>query len=67
MNYPGPCVICGGRDYELSCGGPAICPQCDCGNFTQATVFRQAKEMERLREENRKLRAEVSRSSYHCD
>lgn len=24
-------------------------------------------EIERLREENRKLRAEVSRSSYHCD
>lgn len=67
MTYPGPCCICGGTDYELSCGGPTICPQCDAGSFTQATVFRQAKEMERLREENRKLRAEVSRSSYHCD
>lgn len=25
-----------------------------------------ANEIDRLREENRKLRAEVSRSSYHC-
>lgn len=49
MTYPGPCCICGGTDYELSCGGPTICPQCDCGNFTQATVLRQVKEMERLR------------------
>lgn len=49
MTYPGPCCICGGTDYELSCGGPTICPQCDCGNFTPATVLRQAKEMGRLR------------------
>ena len=67
MTYPGPCCICGGRDYDLSCGGPSICPQCDAGNFTQATVMRQATELKRLREENAKLRAEVSRSSYHCD
>ena len=26
-----------------------------------------ASEIERLREENRKLRSEVSRASYHCD
>lgn len=33
----------------------------------QKRLFEAADEIERLREENRKLRAEVSRSSYHCD
>jgi hypothetical protein len=32
------------------------------GNITEA-----ADEIERLTDENRKLRAEVNRSSYHCD
>lgn len=26
------CVICGNKDYPLSCGGSDICPSCDCGN-----------------------------------
>lgn len=28
---PGPCVVCGMKDYNLSMGGPHICPSCDCG------------------------------------
>ena len=31
MRQLGPCVICGDKNYELSCGGPSICPSCDCG------------------------------------
>lgn len=46
---PGPCVICGGTDYDLSCGGPTICPKCDCGNFDSATVLKQAKVIAELR------------------
>ena len=37
---PGPCIYCGGRNYPLSMGGPAICPSCDCGNFGPFTVQR---------------------------
>jgi len=33
----GPCVVCGDTNYELSCGGPTICPKCDCGNFDAAS------------------------------
>ena len=51
MSYPGPCVICGGTNYELSCGGPTICPKCDCGHFDAATVEQQAKVISGLREE----------------
>lgn len=29
MTIAGPCVVCGATDYELSFGGPDICPQCD--------------------------------------
>lgn len=46
---PGPCVICGGTNYELSCGGQTICPKCDCGNFDAATVMKQAKVIADLR------------------
>lgn len=28
---PGPCVVCGLRNYGLSYGGPTICPACDAG------------------------------------
>jgi hypothetical protein len=51
MTFPGPCVICGGSNYELSCGGPTICPKCDCGNFDAATVLQQAKVIAGLREQ----------------
>ena len=27
------CLLCGDTDYELSFGGPRICPACDCGEF----------------------------------
>lgn len=27
----GPCVHCGGFNYNLSMGGPAVCPACDIG------------------------------------
>jgi hypothetical protein len=50
---PGPCVICGGTNYNLSCGGPTICPKCDCGHFDAATVMQQAKVIADLREQLR--------------
>lgn len=59
MSIPGPCVICGGTNYELSCGGSAICPKCDCGHFDAATVMLQAKEMIRMKEENERLRGRL--------
>lgn len=46
---PGPCVVCGDRDYDLSCGGPTICPKCDCGNFDAVTVEKQVKVIADLR------------------
>jgi hypothetical protein len=46
----GPCVICGDVGYELSMGGPSICPSCDCGNFGIYVVKRQAKVIAELRE-----------------
>lgn len=45
----GPCVICGDTNYNLSCGGPTICPKCDCGNFDAATVEKQARVIADLR------------------
>ena len=29
--HPGPCIVCGRTNYNLSFGGSAICPICDCG------------------------------------
>jgi len=43
------CTICGLRYFNQSCGGPGICPSCDCGNFGAAMVERQGKEITRLR------------------
>lgn len=31
LTMKGPCVVCGATDYGESCGGPTICPLCDCG------------------------------------
>jgi hypothetical protein len=45
----GPCVICGDVGYELSIGGPSICPSCDCGNFGPDVVRRQGKIIAELR------------------
>ena len=33
----GPCIVCGARNYRLSCGGPSICPSCDCGTIYSST------------------------------
>lgn len=52
----GPCVICGDTNYNLSCGGPTICPKCDCGNFDAATVQKQAKVIAELRGELERAR-----------
>lgn len=49
MRQSGPCVICGDTNYALSCGGPTICPKCDCGQFDAATVEKQARVIADLR------------------
>ena len=49
MTELGPCVICGATDYNLSMGGPTICPSCDCGDFGMAKVQRLATEIAQLR------------------
>lgn len=40
----GPCIICGDTGYNLSTGGPTICPPCDCGDFGRKRIERLAKE-----------------------
>jgi len=46
MSIHGPCVVCGKIDYELSCGGPTICPACDCGyTYSKARVQDLEKEI----------------------
>jgi hypothetical protein len=58
----GPCIICGDTNYNLSCGGPTICPKCDCGNFDAATVEKQAKIIAGLRTEIERLHRELAHS-----
>lgn len=40
MSITGPCVVCGATDYQLSFGGPSICPACDCGIDPKLTELR---------------------------
>ena len=54
----GPCIVCGRTNYPLSCGGPSICPPCDCGSTGEALVALQRDEIERLRAEVAQLRSE---------
>lgn len=51
VSIPGPCMVCGATNYNLSCGGPTICPKCDCGQFDAATVMQQAKVIADLRKQ----------------
>ena len=37
----GPCIVCGETEYPLSCGGPTICPACDCGTPPEVTKLRK--------------------------
>lgn len=68
MHMPGPCVVCGGTNYTLSCGGPTICPKCDCGNFDAATVEKQAKVIAELRQERDDLKSDyLRRHKDACD
>ena len=53
---PGPCIVCGLRNYSLSFGGPTICPSCDCGNTGPNIVRRQP---ERIRELESAARSEI--------
>lgn len=38
MIQAGPCCLCGDANYELSLGGPGICPACDAGNFHDEAI-----------------------------
>lgn len=42
MTDLGPCVVCGATGYALSCGGPSICPPCDCGIPPKTTKLHKA-------------------------
>ena len=58
----GPCIVCGDTNYSLSCGGPSICPPCDCGIPPEVTKLRKllqkaTTEIIRLEKENAELRA----------
>lgn len=55
----GPCAMCGAEGYELSVGGPNICPACDCG-VTAPYVLQ--KHIKSLTEERDRLRALVERA-----
>ena len=37
----GPCSVCGGKNYQLSMGGPSICPTCDCGQSIDPKEYRR--------------------------
>lgn len=45
----GPCAGCGAEGYNLSMGGPGICPACD--------TFPPEKRLRQIADENRRLRA----------
>ena len=47
-NCPGPCVVCGLRNYPLSMGGPSICPRCDCGYYGPNLIADQKRRIEEL-------------------
>lgn len=52
---PGPCGICGKRNYPLSMGGRGICPECDCG----ASYSQLRRRVVKLEEANAELRETV--------
>jgi hypothetical protein len=43
---PGPCVVCGEKNYPLSLGGPDICPACDCGMLPAPRLRQQIELLE---------------------
>ena len=49
----GPCVLCGATNYPLSCGGPSICPSCDCGASANPVQHRLLQDQIRLLIEER--------------
>lgn len=60
---PGPCIICGLRDYSLSFGGPTICPSCDCGHTGQHKVRMQAERIMDLEREVLELTAKFDQAA----
>lgn len=54
---PGPCVVCGIKNYPLSMGGPTICPACDCGYSGPQQIAAQRGEIERLQDAKRRALA----------
>jgi uncharacterized protein (DUF342 family) len=59
---PGPCVVCGRKDYPLSCGGPTICPSCDCGVDPELTKQRAL--VSELKSKNEALEESLERLSH---
>jgi ferredoxin len=49
--------VCGDTNYPLSCGGPGICPSCDCG--IDPEVARLRKEVRRLTVELKLAKGEL--------
>lgn len=64
---PGPCIICGLKNYPLSCGGLNICPECDGGNFRIDTIEKQKQEIERLRQKIEYLRQRIIHIKMYCE
>jgi len=51
MTIDNPCRVCGLPVTEPSCGGPDLCPWCDCGIHRDRTpwTYREATDQEYLR------------------
>lgn len=66
---PGPCAICGLRNYSLSFGGPTICPGCDSGDSGPSRMNAQREriaELERSLSETTRLADEkIARIVQH--
>jgi hypothetical protein len=67
VKQAGPCVICGATGYELSMGGPTICPSCDCGPLRPSDVRKLREAYEVLLAENARLKERAERAEVERD